>query len=70
LHGFFQEGEISLGSIAPEIEYTFEKLVDIASELKHLSQLEKDLGGNGRLQRCNFLELTTHSEGLITSLSK
>ena len=66
----FQEGEISFGCIAPAIEYTFEKLDDIASEMKHLSRLKEDIGENGRLHRCNSLELTTHSEGLITSLSK
>ena len=58
----FQEGEISFGCIAPAIEYAFEKLDDIASEMKHLSRLKEDMRENGRL--------TTHSEGLITSLSK
>ena len=66
----FQEGEISFGCIAPAIEYTFEKLDDIASEMKHLSRLREDIGENGRLHRCESLELTTHGEGLITSLSK
>ena len=58
------------GCIAPAIEYAFEKLDNIASELKHLSRLKEDIRVNGRLHRCNSLELTTHSKGLITSLSK
>mgnify|MGYP001798829332 CR=1 FL=1 len=29
----FQEGEISFGCIAPALEYTFEKLDDMASEI-------------------------------------
>ena len=66
----FQEGEISFGCIAPAIEYAFKKLDNIASEMKHLSRLKEDIRVNGRLHRCNSLELTTHSEGLITSLSK
>ena len=66
----FQEGEILFGCIAPAIEYAFEKLDNIASELKHLSRLKEDIRVNGRLHRCNSLELTTHSKGLITSLSK
>lgn len=66
----FQEREISFGCIAPAIEYTFKKLDDIASEMKHLSRLKEDIRENGRLHRCNSLELTTHREGLITSLSK
>lgn len=66
----FQEGEISFAAIAPALEYSFDKLSDIASELKHISRLKEDLGENGRLQRCTFLELTAHSECLITSLSK
>ncbi|CAH3162410.1 unnamed protein product, partial [Porites lobata] len=66
----FQEGEISFAAIAPALEYSFDKLSDIASELKHISRLKEDLGENGRLQRCTFLELTAHSESLITSLSK
>ena len=68
----FPEGEISFGCIAPAIEYAFEKRDDIASEMKHLSRLKEDISlrENGRLRRCNSLELTTHREGLITSLSK
>ena len=57
----FQEGEISFAAIAPALEYSFDKLSDIASELKHISRLKEDLGENGRLQRCTFLELTAHS---------
>ena len=55
----FQEGEISFGCIAPAIEYTLEKLDDIASEMKHLSRLKEDIGENGRLHRCESLELTS-----------
>lgn len=55
----FQEGEISFGCIAPAIEYTLEKLDDIASEMKHLSRLKEDIGENGRLHRWESLELTS-----------
>ena len=66
--GFSGRGDyVSFGCIAPAIEYTFEKLDDIASEMKHLSRLKEDIGENGRLHRCNSIELTTYSEGLITA---
>lgn len=51
----FQEGEISFGCIAPAIEYAFEKLDNIASEMKHLPRLKEDIGENGRLHRLPWI---------------
>lgn len=66
----FQGGNVSFASIAPSINYTLDKLDDVASKNKPLEDLKKDLGEEGRLSQCDLPKLTDFHKQRLANLTK
>ena len=58
-----------LASVAPAIDYTIDRLDEVASDLKHLARLKEDLSEKGRLQRCDLPSLTTDMAEQLKTLT-